>query len=67
MTLKIKIDREVCIGASACIAAAGKTFVLDDEGKSKVMNPSGDPEEAIRQAAAACPTAAISLEETEEQ
>lgn len=66
MTLKIKIDREVCIGASACIAAAGKTFALDNEGKSTVIDPGGDPEEAIREAAAACPTAAIFLEETEE-
>jgi ferredoxin len=67
MTLKIKIDREVCIGASACIAAAGKTFALDDEGKSTVVDPGGDPEEAVRQAAAACPTAAISLEKTKEK
>jgi ferredoxin len=66
MPFKIKIDREVCIGASACIAAAGKTFALDDKGISTVIDPKGDDEEAIRQAADACPTQAITLEETKE-
>jgi ferredoxin len=63
MVLKIKIDQEVCIGASACIAAAGKTFALDAKGKSTVIDPKGDEEDAIRQAADACPTQAITIEE----
>ena len=58
---KIKIDREVCIGASACIAAAGKTFALDEEGKSRVIDPQGDDEDSILAAAAACPTQAIEI------
>lgn len=66
MGLKIKIDRETCIGASACIAAAGKTFALDEQGKSTVINPNGDGEEAIRQAADACPTMAITLEASDD-
>jgi ferredoxin len=66
MTCKITIDQEVCIGASACIAAAGKTFALDDKGKSIVIDPEGDEEEAIRMAADACPTQAITLEVTED-
>lgn len=61
--IKITIDREVCIGASACVAAAGKTFVLDEEGKSKVIDSKGDDLEAIRDAAAACPTQAIEVED----
>jgi ferredoxin len=63
MALKIKIDQEICIGASACVAAAGKTFALDDKGRSIVIDPKGDDAEAIRQAADACPTQAITLEE----
>lgn len=59
--MKIKVDQEICIGAAACIAAAGKTFELNDTGKSQVKDPKGDPEEAIREAAAACPTQAIEI------
>lgn len=59
--IKILIDREVCIGASACIAAAGKTFALDAAGKSTVIDPQGDTMEKILEAEAGCPTAAIQV------
>jgi ferredoxin len=61
--LKIKIDREACIGAAACVAAAGKTFALDEEGKSTVIDPQGDEKAKILQAEAGCPTQAIQVEE----
>ncbi len=61
--IKITIDREACIGASACVAAAGKTFTLDAEGKSTVMDPPGDAIADIRAAAASCPTQAIQIVE----
>lgn len=63
--IKIIIDREACIGASACVAAAGKTFVLDESGKSKVLDAQGDPLEKIRAAEAGCPTGAIQVEAEE--
>jgi ferredoxin len=62
--IKIMIDRKVCIGASACVAAAGKTFALDKEGKSTVINPQGDEKEKILAAEAGCPTRAIKVEES---
>lgn len=58
---KITVDREVCIGASACVACAPKTFILDKEGKSTVMDPQGDDREAILEAEAGCPTQAIKV------
>ena len=60
--MKISIDREACIGAAACVAAAGKTFALDAEGKSTQLLPAGDDAEKILAAAAACPTGAIAVE-----
>lgn len=60
--MKISIDREACIGASACVAAAGKTFALDTEGKAIPLCPAGDDSEKILAAAVACPTGAIVLE-----
>lgn len=61
--MKIKIDREACIGASACVAAAFRTFALDAEGKSVVIDPQGDAPEKIREAEAGCPTQAILVED----
>jgi ferredoxin len=61
--LKISIDREACIGAAACVAAAGKTFALDKEEKSIVINPNGDEKGNILKAEAGCPTLAIKVEE----
>jgi len=59
--IEITVDREVCIGASACVASAGKTFALDAEGKSYVVDPQGDSEEKILLAEAGCPTQAIKV------
>lgn len=55
----IEVDREKCISAASCVAVAPEVFELDDEGKAVVKNPTGDPDEAILDAARACPTQAI--------
>ena len=57
-----KVDQEKCIGCGACVAVAGNTFKLNAEGKSEVINPTGDPEETIQQAVEGCPVGAITLE-----
>ncbi len=62
---KIKIDRNLCIGAASCVALAMKTFALDDENKAIVLDENGDVPEAIRLAAESCPTKAIILENAE--
>ena len=62
---KIKIDREVCVGDRACTEEAPDTFAIDDEGKSVVTNPDGDPPEHILGAAKSCPFEGISLYDVE--
>ncbi|HNU95979.1 MAG TPA: ferredoxin [Candidatus Magasanikbacteria bacterium] len=57
-----KVDAEKCIGCGACVAIAGNTFSLNAEGKSEVINPTGDPEDVIQQAVEGCPVGAITLE-----
>jgi len=61
--VKIKIDRDLCIGAGTCVALAPNTFELDDELKATLKdNDKKDPEEGILAAAKSCPTLAVILE-----
>jgi len=62
---RIKIDRNLCIGAASCVALAMKTFALDGENKAVVLEGEGDPPESIRLAAESCPTKSIILEDPE--
>lgn len=62
---KIKVDRDLCIGAASCVALASKTFELDSENKAIVLSEDADTAEAIRLAAESCPTKAIILEDAE--
>jgi ferredoxin len=60
---KIKVDRANCIGCSLCVAIAGETFFLDDDGKSVVKEIPKDTEEKIQEAIDSCPVQVISWEE----
>ena len=62
--MKVKVERDLCIGAATCVAVAAKAFNLDTEAKAIVLD-SADEEtrEAIIEAAKACPTAAIIIED----
>jgi ferredoxin len=63
--LTFRIDRSACRGSGSCAVRAPGTFRLDEERKSTVIEAAGDPQDAIRAAAAACPAFAITLEESE--
>lgn len=58
----IKIDKQKCIGCGACTVNAPKTFKLGNDGKAQVIEPVGDDEATIKQAAEGCPVEAIVLE-----
>jgi len=62
---RIKVDRNLCIGAASCVALAMKTFALDSENKAIVLDEAGDSPESIKLAAESCPTKAIILENIE--
>ena len=59
--MKIKIDRDLCIGAAPCVAIAPEVFELDEEGKAIVIDPKGADDETIMLGAEACPTLAVIL------
>jgi ferredoxin len=57
-TLHVYVDDEQCFGYQRCVQVAPKTFSLNEAGNS-VAGPPADDEEAIREAAWACPMQAI--------
>jgi len=56
----IKVDLLRCEGAGRCRMNSPHTFKIIN-GQARVMNPSGDPIEAIVEAARRCPTKAIAV------
>lgn len=63
MTLKVKVDRLLCIGTADCVALAPNTFELDSEAKAIVKKArQGDSDEQILEAAKTCPVLAIIVE-----
>jgi class 3 adenylate cyclase len=68
MTLRARVDRHRCIGAGTCITIAPTAFDWHDGDffKAGVVDPTSVDEEQLREAALACPTSAIVVEEVEE-
>ena len=66
MHIDIDIDKDACIGAGQCALAAPGVFTQDDDGLSTLVpgreDGAGDP--MVREAARACPVAAITVSET---
>lgn len=65
---RVRIDRHKCIGAGNCITIAPTAFdwMAGDFGKADVIGPDSVSEELLREAAMACPTGAVWIEEVEE-
>ncbi len=63
--VRIKILKDKCISAATCIIQAPNTFDLDEEGKVYTKETTWDEASSIYQAAMACPTTAIIIEDLE--
>lgn len=63
--MKVRVDRELCIGLSNCVAIAPTVFKLDDENKAVVLDPASVDEQTILEAAESCPQNAIIVEDDE--
>jgi len=62
--LKVRVDRDLCIGAATCVAIAPKTFVLDSEAKAIILaSADQESDQTIIDAAKSCPVAAIIIED----
>jgi ferredoxin len=60
---EIRVDPDLCMGSAQCNWYAPNTFDQDDNGVAVVIDQSGDPEDAIRDAIKSCPARAISMED----
>ena len=61
MPYKIRIDRSLCTGYGECVGIAPEVFALGDDRVSFVLDPEGNDDELILDAARACPVDAITL------
>ncbi|MCX4524279.1 MULTISPECIES: ferredoxin [unclassified Streptomyces] len=61
--MRISIDTGVCIGAGQCALTAPEVFTQDDDGFSELVpgREDGRGSALVREAARACPVAAISV------
>ncbi|MEV2212179.1 ferredoxin [Streptomyces sp. NPDC050997] len=64
--MHIDIDKDACIGAGQCALAAPGVFTQDDDGLSTLLpgREDGAGDLMVREAARACPVAAITVHET---
>ena len=60
---KVRVDRDLCIGVSNCVAVAPSVFQLDDENKAIVLDSTSVDDEMLMTAASSCPEKAIMLED----
>jgi len=63
--VKVKVDRDLCIGVGNCVAFAPSVFKLDAEGKAVVLDVSSVDEFTLLEAAKSCPEQAIIIEDDE--
>lgn len=59
---KVSVDQSTCIGCEVCVDTAPDVFEMVD-GKAQVKNPDGASVDVIKEAAEACPTESIKVEE----
>jgi len=63
--MKVKVDRDLCIGVSNCVAIAPTVFKLDDKDKAMVLDSSSVDDDTLLEAAESCPENAIIIEDDE--
>jgi ferredoxin len=68
VTVRVIIDRRRCIGAGTCLYIAPSAFRWRDGDflKPELLDPSTVEDDVLREAAAACPTQAIIIEEEQD-
>ena len=63
--LLVRVDHNVCVGNAMCETFAPHVFRLNDNRQSEAVDPAGDSEEQVLEAAENCPVSAITVEDAE--
>ena len=61
--MEVRVDRELCIGAGNCVAAAPTVFRLDKSNKAVILKPESVDDDTLMNAAESCPVDAIIIED----
>ena len=63
--MKVRVNKDACIGCGACAAICDEVFEINDEGLSeaKVEEVKEELQDEVRDAADSCPTGAIEVKE----
>ncbi len=61
--MKVRVDRDLCIGIGNCVAMSPTVFQLDSQNKAKVLDPSSVSEDKLMSAAESCPVNAVIVED----
>ena len=63
--MKVRVDRDLCIGVGNCVAYAPTVFALDNENKAIILDPSSVDDDTLLASAASCTENAIIVEDDE--
>ena len=63
--MRVRVDRDLCIGVGNCVAYAPTVFELDQENKAVVLDPSSVDDNTLLEAAKSCTENAIIVEDEE--
>jgi ferredoxin len=63
--LRVWVDHTACVGNAMCETIATTSFRLNENRQSEAIDPPGDSEAAILEAAENCPVSAIFVEDVE--
>lgn len=62
--MKVTVDKETCSGCGVCVDMCPDVFEMEDEiARAKVNDVPSEFEDVVKEAAEACPTEAIQVEE----
>ena len=65
--MKVRVDRDLCIGAGNCVALAPTVFALDESNKAVVLDPGTVDDDTLIETAESCPEKAVIVEDDEGQ
>ena len=52
--MKVRVDRDLCIGVGNCVALAPTVFELDEENKAVVLDPASVDDDTLLEAVKSC-------------